>query len=245
MSDIVASTERRKIRLLVAVPTHERVEAPFSYDLAQMMGYMGANFIGDGPQYPIEAMNLSYVTGTYVHSARQSLAELAVTQKSDYVLWLDSDMRFPRDIFLKLVQHKKDIVGVNYSSRKLPPYFIAIKSIVPPVKCATGPDSTGLEEVEAIGFGAVLMKTRVLLDLHDPTGPKGPWFWYEWMEGPKKMMGEDVYFCKLLREAGHQIWVDHDTSKECKHVGSMDYRLEHVHDLIEAAAAEEAALVEA
>ena len=36
-----------------------------------------------------------------------------------------------------------------------------------------------------------------------------------------------MYFCRLLQKAGVPIYVDHDLSKECGHLGSFDFRLDH------------------
>lgn len=216
------------LRVMVAVPTHDQCQAMFAYDLAQMMAFTACNFVG--PDQPLEAISLAFVTGTYVHSARQQLADLAIEQGADFVLWLDSDMRFPKDTMVRLLAHREAVVGINYSKRGLPPAYVGIKSVDPPVPCVTGPDSTGLEDVEAMGFGAVLMRTSVLSDLHDPKGEDGPWFFYEWDADQERMIGEDVRFCQLLGAAGYQPKVDHDLSKQCKHIGTLEYMIEHAHD---------------
>lgn len=224
-------TPKRGLRIGVCMPTHEMVPAVTMYDLAQLMGYHAANHVG--PDRPIESIALCVLTGTYVHSARQELAEMAVEQEMDYVLWLDGDMRFPKDALWRLLKHGKDIVGANYSKRGVPPGFVAIKQRAPAQQCITAPDSTGLEEVEAIGFGCVLMRTRVLLAL-DPVERSGhPWFWFD-MAGSSKgpaMVGEDVFFCQLVRDAGFKVYVDHDFSKDCAHVGMLEYTLDHAYHL--------------
>lgn len=209
------------MKVMIAVPSHDSLPALFAYDLAQMMGFLGANYVGE----QIGSIGLTFVAGTYVHSARQQLAQEAIRQGVDYVLWLDSDMRFPRDILIRLLKHREDIVGINYSNRGVPPGFVAIKSISPPEKLVTGPDSTGLEEVEAVGFGAVLMRGRVLrtlMEKHTST----PLFWYD-LNDDGGLVGEDVFFCRLAREHGFEVKVDHDLSKECGHIGLLEYKPDH------------------
>lgn len=210
----------------MVVPAHPKVHALWAYDLAQMMGFLGSQAV---PAELIEAVSLSFVTGTYVHTARQDLAQEALNCGADYLLWLDSDHRFPKDIALRLMAHDKDVVGINYSQRGVPPDFVAIKNLDTEngesEKLVTDVDSTGLEKVDAVGFGAVLMKANVFADLPDPQ--EEPWFWYEWLPHLGQQIGEDVYFCRLLREAGYDLWVDHDLSKECKHVGDFEYQVEH------------------
>lgn len=211
------------MNLMIAVPSHDHIPALFAYDLGQMMGFLGANYVGS--DRPIKSVGLTFSTGTYVHSGRQTLAELAIEQGADYVLWLDSDMRFPKDLPIRLLKHRQDIVGINYSNKSVPPEFVAIKSVSPPEKLVTGPDSTGLEEVDAIGFGAVLMRGRVLRTLaekHTAT----PLFWFDQREDGG-LVGEDVFFCRVAREHGFEVMVDHDLSRDCGHVGVLEYKTDH------------------
>jgi len=214
------------LNVMVVVPAHDHGPMYFAYDLAQMMTFTTANLMG-GKDAPIANLGLAFCTNTYIHSARQALANTVIENNADIVLWLDSDMRFPPDTLARLLERDEDIVGINYSGRSVPVDFVAIKTMVPAEKCITSPEATGLEEVEAIGFGAVLMRTSVLRTLHDPTGEKGPWFSFRWRPEIKSMVGEDVYFCEVVREAGHKIYVDHDLSKECAHIGTLEYEVPH------------------
>lgn len=214
--------EDRGIRVMVAVPTHDHIPAMFAFDLCQMVSFTAANYVGEGK--PIDSIGLFFAAGTYVHTSRQDLAEKAVENGADCVLWLDSDMRFPKDLLIRLMRHNEDMVGINYSKRGLPPEFVAIKRISPPEALVTDEDSTGLEDVEACGFGAVLMKTKVLLETERPDKP---WFWYEWDAEEGQQTGEDVYFCQQAREAGMDVYVDHDLSKECGHIGTFKYTTDH------------------
>jgi hypothetical protein len=211
------------MRVLVAIPSHDYLPALFAYDLGQMMGYVGGNYIGPGGQ--IESLGLTMTTSTIIHTARCDLANLAIETEADYVLWLDSDMRFPKDILIRLLKHRKDIVGINYSNRNVPPDFVAFKTVRPREKLVTGPDSTGLESVEAIGFGAVLMRGRVLHKVQ-ADHPDMDLFWFAKNE-ENKLVGEDVWFCNLARESGYEIFVDHDLSRECAHIGQLEFRTEH------------------
>lgn len=221
----MTETPNAKLKIAICVPSHDTLPAFFAFDLARLTGYLGATL---GPDV---AFQTKVATGTLIHSARQMLVDELVEDGIDYALWLDSDMRFPKDILYRLMAHKKDLVGINYSTRGVPPSFVAIKKVVwnPEdigVRCRTDDDSTGLEEVEGVGFGAVLMNTRILRLLHDPKGPKGPWFFPQWLPHGEHV-GEDIYFCKLVRDAGVSIFVDHDLSKECAHIGTLEYLTAH------------------
>lgn len=219
----------KPFNILVCVPTHEQVHALFAYDLAQMMNLTLAVMPAEMGHDVGLAMNI----GTYIHKSRTELLEMALQAGATHVLWLDSDMRFPADALLRLLQHQQPVVGINYSKRRMPPEFVAIKR-VPEVDgdgdlgeiCVTDERSTGLEEVEALGFGCVLMETEALMGLPDPR--QEPWFFYQ-LTNDGRTIGEDVYFCKfMLRDKlGLRIFVDHDLSWQCSHIGSFEYRTSH------------------
>jgi hypothetical protein len=81
----------------------------------------------------------------------------------------------------------------------------------------TRPDATGLEAVDSVGLAVMLMRTDVV------HGLARPWFQHgRTAEGAD--IGEDMLFCRALRAAGHEIWIDHDLSKEIGHVGQYTYR---------------------
>ena len=209
------------LRIKVVVPSHDFVIAEFSYCLASLcahtVGVMLANDIpGD--------FGLGSVTGTYIHTARQDALQAALDENVTHLLWVDSDMAFPKDALIRLLKHNRPFVGINYSSRGLPPVYVAIKESEPGTKCPTTAASTGLEEVEAIGFGLALMDLRRIR----PLLWEQPWFDYRYLPKSKNWVGEDVYFCRMLRAAGIPALVDHDLSKDCAHIGLFKYKLDHV-----------------
>lgn len=214
-------------KIAVAVPSHEKVDALFAYDLAQMMS-LTAGVLPEGVN-----LGMYFVTGTYIHKARTQLLQQVLEDGATHLLWLDSDMRFPRDTLIRLLQHQQPVVGINYSKRHIPAEFVAIKHIPDPndpedegEKLQTTAEATGLEEVDALGFGAVLMETERLHELPDPQ--EEPWFFYEQL--PNGMtMGEDVYFCHhmLRNRLGLRIMVDHDLSWQCAHIGRFEFKCAH------------------
>lgn len=218
------------MKIVIMIPSHENVPFMFAYHLAQMCAFTA------GVMPEETTFGVVGVTGTYTHSARKQLMELAMADPEiDYVLWLDSDMTFPKESLLILLQHQLPMVGVNYSTREVGGHPVAIKQIGPPgVYLQTTEDSEGLEEVEGIGFGMVLMRMRDFRALADVPQP---WFHQEWRPELQNWIGEDIYFSRLVREElGIRIFVDHDLSKEIGHVGSMTYRLQHLAVLEEAGA---------
>lgn len=216
----------------VAIPTHESCPASFMYAAMNLAAYSVSQF----PPAPAE-FGTTMVKGTYVHQARQKLLKQALESDRTHILWLDSDMMFPRDALMRLLAHNVDVVGINYCHRGLPFEFVAIKKIgwgenEEAVKLITAPDSKGLETVEAIGFGLVLMRLDAIRACL-PDLKTTPWFGFDWVTG-EKQVGEDVRFCKYLTDGGLKIHVDHELSNECKHVGQYEYECRTAFDVAEA-----------
>jgi acyl CoA:acetate/3-ketoacid CoA transferase alpha subunit len=160
------------------------------------------------------------IEGTLVNRSRTDLVTRAIETNCTHILWVDSDMKFPQDSLLRLLAHKKEIVGANYSHRRFPLKHVAYKTVsreraIDHVICRTTAESTGLEEVDALGMGLMLVQTRVYLGLTEP------WF------AITPAWGEDIFFCLKARETkGIPTWVDHDLSKEVVHFGKMGYTFE-------------------
>lgn len=212
------------VKVAICIPSGDYVPMSFAYDLANLTGF-STKFVQDGA---IGGLGILRVSGTYLHKARQTLAERAIAGGADYLFWLDSDMRFPKDALVRLLMHETAIVGCNYPKRGLPPEFVAIKRLAdengPGEVLKTFEDSKGLEEVEAMGFGCALMHADVFKSFPDPRGPGGRWFWFD-QDEQGRHIGEDVYFAKLAAERGWKLYVDHDLSKELSHTGTYDYTL--------------------
>jgi hypothetical protein len=212
------SSVTNRPKIAIALVSHDNVPVRFAYDLANMVMVTSA-YMPEGT-----ALGVQLISGTYVHSARQEMLESLIGEGVTHILWVDTDMTFPPDSLIRLLEHNVPVVGINYSQRGLPPDYVAIKKVgLPGEKLATLPESTGLEEVDAMGMGLMLTRIDGLRNL-----PAKPWFAHEWLEDKKQWLGEDVYFCGKLREAGVKLLVDHDLSKECGHLGQFDYRLEGV-----------------
>jgi len=217
-------SEQPPVKIGVLIPAHDQLPAPFAVSLANMVGFTAAMM----PENAI--LGTTMVMGTYAHTARQELLESALADDLDFALWVDSDMTFPKETLLALMRHNLPMVGINYSTREPGGKHVAIKTTHPGAPLVTGSTSTGLEEVEGIGFGAVLLRMRDFQGLRDI--PAHRWFAPQYREEMRTWVGEDIAFCELVRkELGHRIFVDHDLSLDCGHVGSFTYRLQHLEAL--------------
>lgn len=221
-------------KIMVALPSHDYVPVMFAQDYGALM--QDAAFAVAHKLYAMEArgeqceigLGSRLSAGTYVHTGRQELIDKALETGVTHILWLDTDMRFPPDSLVRLMNHNLPMVGINYLKRRLPPEFVAIKALgwnegERSERLVTDEDATGLEEVDAVGFGMVMMQTAALADMPDPK--EEPWFWFKWIPEKQMQVGEDVQFCRLFRESGQKIYVDHDLSKECGHIGLHTFRV--------------------
>lgn len=194
--------------LAIGGPTRDLVPASFAVDLAELYAYTQAR----GPWMKV---TVGFVQSTYIHVGREWFLEAARKQGASHVLWLDTDMSIPKTAAVQLNWHEKPIVGCNYVVRQPSRLFTAQRE--DGMRIPTRPDDTGLQAVGAIGFGCVLMRTDIV------DGLPRPWFTHG-LNAEGGDIGEDIMFCRALRAAGHQIFIDHDVSKEVGHVGSYTYR---------------------
>jgi len=214
-------------RLAILLPCRDIVHTSFAYDLARLTAYWSARHVPNGG-----ALHLYTSQGTLIADQRQNLVIEALKVEADYVMWLDTDHRFPKDIVDRLHAHGKDVVACNYSTRRLPCKPIAFKDHHCRSLVYTKADSTGLEEVYAIGMGAMLERASVYRKL------ALPFFSIGYSQAAQDFFGEDVFHCHKLRDAGVSVFVDHDVSKEVKHIGNFEFGNEHAEAHMEIVAAE-------
>lgn len=203
------------MKILIAVPCMDQVPVPFCQSLAQLQK------IGD--------CVLAMKSGSLIYTSRNDLARKALEIDADYVFWLDSDMYFKPDTLIRMMDtlQKNDLdflTGLYF--RRVPPYTPVLfdrleyhKGICEWTEFKSIPD--GLFEVGGCGFGCVLMKTEMFIDVQSVHGN---------MFAPRGNNGEDLAFCMRARECGFKLWCD--PSIICGHVGysvvdDQFYRLYH------------------
>ncbi len=183
-------------KILICVPSMDYVVAAFAQSLAmlQKKGHETA---------------ICFEIGSLVYESRNKLAKKAVEMGADYTMWFDSDMVFQPDTMLKLLEKNKDIVSGLYF-RRSPPFSLVAFGLcdVKNRKWTDQPVPTELTTCGGVGFGCVLVKTDVLLEV---AGKFGTWF------EPMNGFGEDLSFCWRAKECGYEIFLDPDV--KCGHFG--------------------------
>ena len=213
--EAMEGSERWKIAIVI--PSRGVNPAMFTYDLAALVAYSTACLVHND----IADITLTIQEGTYIHVNRNDLMGTALKSEADYTLWLDDDMRFPRDALLRLLQHNVPLVGVNYPTRMFPVRPTAIESIEEGKFLQTREGDTGLARVDSIGFGCALVMSKVAWEIGYP--------WFESKDGQDegKRVGEDVDFCIKAKAAGFDVFVDHGLSQEVRHIGQFEYSVAH------------------
>jgi len=102
---------QRPPSVMIAVPAMEMVNAEFAQHLAMSAANMVANGI---------KINCAFNIGSVITIARRNLVDIFLKSDFDYIWWVDSDMKFPIDAPIRLLQRNKAIVGANYRRRRFP-----------------------------------------------------------------------------------------------------------------------------
>ncbi len=146
--------------------------------------------------------------GADIASSRNRLAQAALDQKADYLLFIDYDMYFPPRTISTLLSRKKDVIGATYNFRQDPPKSTAI-----PLE-GTEAKTDEPFKVECMGAGMLLIKTEVFNKF-----PK-PWFMWGYTPEGTLLYGEDTYFCQMAKNQGSvDVWAD--PTLGVKHIGEQ------------------------
>ncbi|QTC88106.1 glycosyltransferase family 2 protein [Brevundimonas pondensis] len=197
------------VKVMVGIPARDTVMTGFAHSLAVMMGASAC--------VPDLELRLVTQSGTLICDQRSKLAQSCLDEGCDWLMMLDSDMRFPADTLLRLLKHNEPIVTANYSTRRSPSEPVAFRSLKTCEKLYTEAESEGLEECAANGMGVSLIHRSVFEAMEKP------WFYIPYIPASDGHWGEDVWFCNQARKAGFATLVDHDLSRSVKHIGLREY----------------------
>lgn len=198
------------MRTLIAVPAMDMLSTDFCRSC------VGLQLSGE--------VQWTFSQGSLVYDGRNILADTAVREGFDRVLWLDSDMVFDPYLFQRLSEHLdlgKEMVSGLYVSRKAPIHPVIYKSIrrdplengfLPVAEAYSDYPRDSLFPVAGCGFGAVMMTTELLRRLQAAYGLPFT---------PLPGFGEDLSFCLRVQELGAEMWCD--SSIKLGHAGMAIY----------------------
>ena len=182
------------MKTMIAIPCMDFVQTEFAQSLVALK--------------PVGQIRHAFLASSLVYKSRTDLSLMAIAEKADYVLWLDSDMIFPPELLVDLMDDMagRDIVsGICHMRR--PPYTpVLYKKLRQGFTPAENESEKLLDypkdgpfKVEGCGFGCVMMKTEVLQSVVDK---------YHELFAPLPGYGEDLSFCIRARGCGYDIWAD-------------------------------------
>ena len=213
--------KKKGLKVAVCIPARDTMVASTAFDLARMSAYDAKNRTGSLAFYT--------VSSTLIFDARERLAQAALKDGADVVLWIDSDMRFPKDLVEIMLSRNVPILGVNAVTRQKPAFptaknFVMVGEGVGEWVKIDSRGKKGLEKVTAVGCGIQMTRREVF----DKTPPS----WFEFMKVKGgQWVGEDVYFCIKAPDAGFDTYLDHDLTPHIGHVGQWDFRWEDVEEV--------------
>lgn len=198
------------MRILIAVPTYESISAETFKSLWDLD--KGKNEV-----------LFESVRGYDVATARNKIAEKAISLGAGYVLMVDSDMVLPKNALQLLLEDDKDVC-LGYCQRRISREdYDGLTSICklhdrdgneyynyPPESCYTTEEMHDLAEagetaieVHGGGMACGLIRTSIFQTL------TYPWFdWVNYGNANRGMLSEDLYFCSLCRASGIRIYAD-------------------------------------
>ena len=141
---------------------------------------------------------------------------------SDYLFFVDDDMTFPEDTLERLLEHKKEVVGVSSYSRCLP--LSSTVGLMDSKGEYMHPDMHSEWEMQVprelfecyfVGAGVMLIDMNVFNNI------KSPSFEFTYDENGQVVNGEDGTFCKKIRDAGMAVWCD--GSIPVGHLGEYEF----------------------
>ncbi len=208
-------------KVTIALCTNREVKAKTVASLLELVAY------SKDVDLHILVANRGYTIG----ENRNYCVVQAQRNGSDYLFFVDDDMVFHPETLEYLLDHKKDVVGVNSYSRCLPlsstvglmdkdgKYMHPSKYSAIEMKI---PDE--LFKCYFVGAGVMLIDMKVFDKIEKP------YFVFTEDENGMIIHGEDGSFCEKVKKTGMEIWCDPTIS--VGHLGEYVYQAPEKEPLI-------------
>lgn len=209
------SNGRRTLRkVLIGTPAHDgRVDVWYCNSLI--------NTVKMAPHFDVLVQPIYMSYDSLVQRARNDLVRLALEEKFDDLIFIDSDQEWNPEWIFKLLQHDVDVVGGTVVKKSDKPMF-NVKALKSGLKI----DKNGLMEVEAIGTGFLRISNKALEAVWNQSpeyineGKKCRMvFDVQLVDG--ELVSEDNVFCRKWRSLGNKVWID--PTMTCNHIGAKKY----------------------
>jgi glycosyltransferase involved in cell wall biosynthesis len=201
-------------RVLIGTPAHDgRVDVWYANSLVNTVKMSWTQGMTIDPIY------MSY--DSLVQRARNDLVRLALEQRYDDIIFIDSDQDWDPAWIFRLLAHPVDVVGGTVVKKSDTTLF-NVKALPSGVAL----NSQGLIEVESVGTGFLRISRSALEAVWDISeeytneGRKSRMvFDIKLIKG--ELVSEDNVFCAKWRGLGNQVWID--PTMTCGHIGAKKY----------------------
>lgn len=178
-------------------------------------------------------------TGVRTDRNRNMLLEQAYKTNFDYILWLDADMTYPKDIIIKYLEAKEivnwQIIGSLYFKRKPPfdPVAYFEKGSKEGKYHALHPESiknTDIMKVLALGYGGMMVSRQAYDAMDEDKWTRYGHNFYHPQPHDNEYQTHDILFCEKAREHGIDVYLHGGVRPKHLHVveiGYDDWKREH------------------
>lgn len=165
---------------------------------------------------PDVSVTLEFIHGYGCAHARNMAANLCLDGNYDDLWFVDSDIALPTDALIKLLACNCECAfgwyqqGVGLEHACVAKHHTEKRCYdCIPFDEWLDPQNTGIIDIDAAGFGCMLMKSFVLRAMKYP--------YFQFVEYPDKgVLSEDLFFCGNAKHLGIRMLCD--TSLRCAHV---------------------------
>lgn len=197
------------MHIVIAMPTPEYVHNEFALgNLPEIVNHTKSI-------YPDIKISVAHKHGVRTDSNRnQILQECMNSGDVDYILWLDVDMIYPKQIIERYLDTLKidqtiDVIGCLYFKRAYPYDPIAYEKSNDPIKpyrtiLPSTLNENVIYEVEAVGYGGMMVNMKVYEKLGEKKWTHYGSNFHIPLELEDKLT-HDLQFCKDVKEAGMSI----------------------------------------
>lgn len=203
------------MKVLIGTPAHDgRVDVWFANSLV--------NTVKLSARYKTEIMPVYMSYDSLVQRARNDLVRLALEEKFDALIFIDSDEEWDPNWVFSLLKRSEPVIGATVVKKSDTEIAFNVKALKDKFEI----EPNGLMEVECIGTGFLKISRAALQKVWDISP--------EYMnEGRKcrmvfdvklvdgELVSEDNIFCQKWRSLGGKVWID--PSMTCNHIGAKKY----------------------
>lgn len=187
--------------IVIAWPSSEIIDCRFSDALLEMVAQ----------NLPILNLGLAHSISSRIAFNRNKCVEKAKSLGATDILFIDADTTFPTNGLIRLLGHDKDIVGATTRRRNHHGFPVGVQE--------NESEIGKLVPMRLLGFPFMLINMKVFDKLERPYFAEMPRNKMPEMNlSPDELIGEDEYFCHMIRNAGFKVWCDMNLSTEIGHI---------------------------